>query len=412
MAAQSPRRSESSTSRASSARTIQLPRYAAKLRRPSRYKVLYGGRAAGRSWTVARQLLLDASQARLRILCAREWQRSMKDSVHRLLRDQIELLALPGFTSTDTEIRHRNGSLFLFDGLRANVTKIKSLEGIDRCWVEEAERVSQRSWEVLLPTIRVPGSEVWVTFNPYLESDPTYQRFVVHPPEGAVLIRSSYRDNPWLSQELKDEIAHLRRVDPDAASHIYDGECLTHSEAQVLHGKWSVDEFEALQGWEGPYYGADWGFARDPTVLLRAWVSERVLYIDHAVYGVGVDIDKTPALFDLVPGSRQHMIRGDNSRPETISYLARAGFTITAAPKWSGSVEDGVAHLRSYDRIVIHPRCTQLESEARLWRYKTDELTGVVMPQLVDGHDHGPDALRYALAARIRPMQSAGTWGR
>lgn len=374
--------------------------------------MLYGGRAAGRSWTVARQLLLDASQERLRILCAREWQRSMKDSVHRLLRDQIELLALPGFTSTDTEIRHRNGSLFLFDGLRANVTKIKSLEGIDRCWVEEAERVSQRSWEVLLPTIRVPGSEVWVTFNPYLESDPTYQRFVVHPPDGAVLIRSSYRDNPWLSQELKDEIAHLRRVDPDAAAHIYDGECLTHSEAQVLHGKWSVDEFEAQPQWEGPYFGADWGFARDPTVLIRAWVYANVLYIDHAVYGVGVDIDKTPALFDLVPGSRQHMIRGDNSRPETISYLARAGFTITAAPKWSGSVEDGVAHLRSYDRIVIHPRCTQLESEARLWRYKTDELTGVVMPQLVDGHDHGPDALRYALAARIRPGQTAGTWGR
>jgi len=385
----------------------ELPDYAEKLLDPARYKVLYGGRAAGRSWTVARLLLTFAARERLRILCAREWQRSMKDSVHRLLLDQIEMLALPGFTSTDTEIRHANGSLFLFDGLRTNIEKIKSLEGIDRCWVEEAERVSERSWGVLIPTIRVAGSELWITFNPYLESDPTYQRFVVHPPDGTIVIRSSYRDNPWLSQELKDEIAHLRRVDPDAAAHIYDGECQTHSEAQVLHGKWCVEDFEAGPDWEGPYYGADWGASRDPTVLVRCWVHAGSLYVDHAVYGVSVDLDKTPAMFDLVPDSRRHMIRADNSRPETIDFVARRGFTITAAPKWSGSVEDGVAHLRSYDRIVIHPRCTQLEQEARLYRRKTDELTGVVLLQFMDGNDHGMDALRYALAPRIKVQPSA-----
>ena len=389
------------------ARDFELPDYAEKLLDPARYKVLYGGRAAGRSWTVARLLLTFAARERLRILCAREWQRSMKDSVHRLLRDQIELLDLQGFTSTDTEIRHENGSLFLFDGLRSNVEKIKSLEGIDRCWVEEAERVSERSWSVLLPTIRAPGSEVWITFNPYLETDPTYQRFVLHPPPGVVSIASTYRDNPWLSQEILDDIAHMRRVDPDAAAHIYDGACQIHSEAQVLAGKWCVEDFEAAADWAGPYYGADWGFARDPTVLVRAWAHEGSLYVDHAVYGVGVDIDRTPELFDQVPGVRAHMIRGDNARPETISYLARAGFTITAAAKWKGSVEDGVAHLRSYDRIVIHDRCRQLAEEARLWRYKTDELTGVVMPQLVSGHDHGWDALRYALAPRIQVHPAA-----
>jgi len=390
-------------------RRVQLPKYARPLRDPSRYKVLYGGRAAGRSWSVARQLLLDAATRRLRILCAREIQASMKDSVHRLLLDQIELMGLPGFTSTDTEIRHANGSLFLFDGLRTNPTKVKSMEGIDRAWVEEAERVSERSWEVLLPTIRAPGSEVWVTFNPYLESDPTYQRFVVTPPPGTLSIFSTWRDNPWLSAEIKAEIAHLRSVDPDAYAHVYEGECLSRSDAQVLAGKWVIDAFEVEPGWEGPFYGADWGYAKDPTTLVRAWISGATLYIDHAIYGYGVDLDRTPELFDQVPESREHMIRADSARPETISHVRQRGFTISAAPKWSGSVEDGVAHLRSYDRIVIHERCRELAQEARLWRYKVDELSDQVLPKLLAGHDHGWDAVRYALAPKIKRM--GPSWG-
>lgn len=381
---------------------VELPRYAAKLVGPSRYKVLYGGRAAGRSWTVARLLLLDAVRQRLRILCAREIQASMKDSVHRLLVDQSERMKIPGFSSTDTEIRHENGSLFLFDGLRTNPTKIKSMEGIDRCWVEEAERVSERSWEVLLPTIRAPGSEVWLTFNPYLESDPTYQRFVTRPPPDTVAVFSTWRDNPWLSDEIKAEIAHLRKVDPDAYSHVYEGECIQHSEAQVLAGKWSIDAFEVGPDWEGPFYGADWGFARDPTVIVRCWINGDSLYVEHAAYGVGVDIASTPALFDRVPESRKHMIRADGSWPQTVQAVGRLGFIISAAPKWPGSVEDGIAHLRSYARIVIHERCKQLASEARLWRYKTDDLSGLVLPKLVPGNDHGWDGVRYALAPKIK----------
>lgn len=364
--------------------------------------MLWGGRAAGRSWSVARQLLLDAAHRRLRVLCAREWQRSMRDSVYRLLADQIELLGLPGYSRTDSEIRHANGSLFLFEGLRANVTKIKSLEGIDRCWVEEAERVSERSWQVLLPTIRKEGSEVWLTFNPYLESDPTYQRWVLHPPPGTVAVHNTYRDNPWLSPEIRAHIDHLQRVDPDAYAHVYEGQCITRSDAQVLAGKWTVEAFEPGEGWEGPYLGADWGFAADPTVLVRCWVHDGRLWIDHAVYGTGVEIDRTPDLFDQVPGSRQHLIRGDAAQPATISYLRRQGFSIVAAPKWSGSVEDGIVHLRRYEQIVIHERCRKLIEEARLWRYKVDELSGEVLPKLVEGHDHGWDSCRYALADRIR----------
>lgn len=382
---------------------VELPRYAARLREPALYKVLYGGRAGARSWTIARFFLLHAVSRPLRFLCVRELQKSMRDSVHRLLRDQIEMLELPGFTVTDSEIRHRNGSLFLFEGLRHNVTKVKSLEGIDRCWVEEAERVSERSWSVLIPTvIRNPGAEIWVSFNPYEKTDPTYQRFVVNPPPGAIVLKTSYRDNPWLSDEIRADIEHMRRVDPEAAAHIYDGECLSRSDSQVLAGKWCIDDFVPGADWKGPYQGADWGYAADPTVLVRLWIHERTLYAEHAVYGARVDISDTPALFDRVPDARRYMIRADNARPETISHMARAGFRIIAAPKWHGSVEDGVAHLRSYDRIVIHPRCTKLAEQARLWRFKLDELTGDVMPKLVDGNDDGWDAARYALSPMIK----------
>ena len=388
--------------------SVQLPRWARKFVPPARYKVAYGGRAGARSWTFARLLLLESMRRPLRTLCAREIQKSIRDSVHRLLRDQIETLELPGFTVTDTEIRHANGSRFLFAGLRHNIEAIKSLEGVDRVWVEEAERVSERSWNVLVPTIRVAGSEVWVSFNPYLESDPTYQRFIASPPAGAIVVKTSYRDNPWLSDEIRADIEHMRRVDPEAAAHVYDGECLSRSDSQVLAGKWCIEDFDPQPGWNGPYFGADWGFAQDPTVLVRCWIAEGDLWIDHAVYGRGVDIDKTPALFDRVPHARDYVIRADSARPETISYMARNGFKIQGAPKWKGSVEDGIAHLRGYGRIVIHPRCTKLAEEARLWRYKVDALTDDVLPDLVEGNEHGWDAARYGLSPLI--VRRGVTW--
>ena len=136
-------------------------------------------------------------------------------------------------------------------------------------------------------------------------------------------------------------------------------------------------------------------------MLVRCWVNDRVLYIDHAAYGVGIDIGGTPALFDRVPGARQWMIRADGSWPQTLEAVAKLGFNITAAPKWSGSVEDGAAHLRAYDRIVIHARCKRLAEEARLWRRKIDELSGEVMRQFVSGNDHGWDGVRYALSPLI-----------
>lgn len=369
----------------------------------ARYKVYYGGRGGGRSWSAARALLLLALQNRFRILCAREFQQSIRDSVHRLLSDQIEALGLSGgFAIKQHEIISQTGSIFLFEGLRHNITKVKSMEGIDICWCEEAEKISEESWDVLVPTIRKDGSQIWITFNPDMETDPTYQRFVKNPPPDTIVRKTTWRDNPWMPKELIREKDYLWRVDPERAAHVWDGECRSHSDAQVLYGKWHVDAFKVDEGWDGPYYGADWGFSKDPTTLVRCWINGEFLMIDQEAYGVGVDLDDTPAMFDRVPGSRDYLIRADCARPETISHIKHKGFKIEGAPKWTGSVEDGIAWLRSFNQIIIHDRCRHTIEEARNWSYKVDRLTGDVLPKLNDGMEHIWDAVRYACAPLIK----------
>jgi phage terminase large subunit len=385
---------------------VRYPPYARGFFGPAaRYRVLYGGRGAARSWTVARKLLVLAGQRTLRILCARELQRSIQDSVHRLLTDQIERLHLPGFEATRGEIRHTGtGSLFIFEGLRYNVTKIKSLEGIDVAWVEEAERVSEESWNVLIPTVRKPGSEIWITFNPDVEGDPTYRRFVMQPPPDAVVLKVSSDDNPWLPDVLRQEREYLYRVDPDAAAHVWGGECRQATDAQILKGKWVVEEFEPGKDWDGPYHGADFGFAQDPTTIVRCWTHARTLYVERESYAIGLELDDTaPRWKRDVPDAERYVIRADNARPESISYLKRHGLPrVEGVEKWKGSVEDGIAHLRQYEQIVIHPRCKHTADEARHYSYKVDQRTGDVLPEVVDAHNHMIDALRYALAPLIR----------
>lgn len=380
----------------------ELPPWSRPLFDRHRYKSMRGGRGGGKSWAVATVLLVEAARLPLRVLCARELQNSIKDSVHRLLADRVSTLGLP-YEVTEREIRHQNGSLFLFEGVKHNIDKIKSMEGIDRCWVEEAQNVSEDSWHVLIPTIRKSNSEIWLTWNPDQEEDPTYRRFVLHPPPDCWSVKVGWESNPWFSAELRAEKDYLYAVDPEAAAHVWGGECRRNSDSQVLRGRYRVEAFDPAQHWFGPYYGADWGFATDPTTLIRCWIDGRTLYVEHEAYKVGCDIEDTPALFKQVPGSSDHVIRADNSRPETISHMRRHGFfRMTGAVKGAASVEDGVEHLRSYERIVIHPRCTHTAEEARLWSYKVDRLTGDVLPVLKPGSDHCMDAIRYALEPVIR----------
>jgi phage terminase large subunit len=399
---------------------VHLPYYATELFRPHRYKILYGGRGGARSWTVARALLIKAAQTKMRVLCAREIQSSLRDSVHQLLRDQIDLMELPGYRVTDREMRHANGSLFLFEGLRHNVARIKSLEGVDVCWIEEAERISKASWNVVIPTIRKSGSEIWVTFNPHLEEDATYQRLVVHTPKDSFIRQVNWEDNYWLTTELRDEKDAAYELDAEAADHIWGGNLLKISDSQILRGKWSVQEFrvphitradgtrEAL--WNGPYQGNDFGFGVDPFAAVRCWEFDNVLYVEYEVWQLKLELDHTPkTLMTTIPRFEQYTTRADNARPDSISYLRRHGIgRIVGAVKGPGSVEDGIAHLRSYKQIIIHPRCKHTIDECKYYSYKVDQNSGDILPVIVDKHNHIIDSLRYALEPLIQPRRQPG----
>jgi len=386
---------------------IQIDRKCGFLLEPAPYKVLYGGRGGGKSYSMARALLVLAAQQKKRILCTREFQNSIKDSVHYLLKSQIDLFDLNRiFSVKETTIKAVNGSEFIFAGLSRNISSIKSTEGIDIAWVEEGQTISKESWEVLDPTIRKGGSEIWVSFNPKKDTDVMYSVFVINkPPKGAVVKKILWSDNRFITQDLLRKKDHMYSVDPSAARHVWGGETLKYTDAQVLHDKWVIGDFDPKPDWDGPYFGADWGYSKDPTTLVKCWAYKNILYVEHEAYGVGVELDEVPSLFGSVPGSKKHTIRADSSRPDTISHVKSKGFPLlVGCEKGKGSVEDGVAHLRSYEKIVIHPRCKHAIDEASLWSWKVDK-SGDILPILIDKHNHIMDGLRYALEPLIKIKQ-------
>jgi phage terminase large subunit len=386
---------------------VQLPQWAQALfDEVPRAFAVRGGRGSGKSRSIATALILRAAAKPLRVLCAREIQKSVRDSVKRLLDDEIERCGLGAFfTSTDTEIRGKNGSLFLFAGLRTNIDSIKSMEGLDICWIEEAANVSQGSLDVLIPTIRKVGSQLIFSWNPRYATDPVDTMYGGSDvPPGTRVLRVNHSDNPWFPDVLRAELEYDKRRDPDKYRHVWEGEYLRNSEARVFRN-WRVEDFEAPRD-ALHRFGADWGFAVDPTTLVRCHVIGRTLYVDHEAYMVGCEIADTPALFLTVPESERWPIVADSARPETISHMRRNGFPkIMPAVKGPRSLEEGVEWLKSYD-IVVHPRCLHTIDELTLYSYKTDPLTGNILPVLEDKKNHVIDALRYACEG-IRRTASA-----
>ena len=223
--------------------TLEIPEKLECLLEDHRYKIVYGGRGSSKSWTVARVLLAIGRRKKIRVLCAREFQNSISDSVHALLADQIKSLGLENFyTVQNTSIFGTNGTEFLFAGLKHNITKIKSFEGVDICWVEEAQTTSKSSWDTLIPTIRKPESEIWVTFNPELDTDETYKRFVVMPPSNAKVVKVNWSDNPWFPSVLRDEMEDLKARDMDAYLNVWEG-----NTRQVLDGAVYATELRKAQ---------------------------------------------------------------------------------------------------------------------------------------------------------------------
>ncbi len=379
--------------------------------RPHRWKVFYGGRGSGKSFAFAQAIIAMCAKAKLRVLCCREFQNSIKDSSYQLLKDTaVRLGVADQFNFLETEVRHKNGSLIIFKGLAHNEQSVKSTEGIDLAWVEEGQTVSKTSWDVLIPTIRKAGSEIWVSFNPLLADDPTTTLFLGDaPPPGAYIRKVNFDENPYFPEELRAQMEWDKKRDYELYLHVWEGYPRTVSDAQVFKGCFVVEEFpdDLWEKADRLFFGADFGFARDPSTLVRCFIIDRRLYIDHEAYGVGVEIDELPQLYRSVPGSTDWPIKGDAARPETISYLKnRAGFNIEAADKWQGSIEDGVAYLKGFEKIVIDPRCKHAADEFRLYSYKVDRMTQEVLPVIVDKNNHVLDGLRYALSDYIRNPDS------
>lgn len=387
----------------------------------ARFKVAYGGRGSTKSWSAALTIILRTYLSKCRWLCTREFQNSINDSVHKLLRDILEThysQLRPFFEITRDSIRSHVGSEIIFKGLHNNVNEIKSLEGIDGCWVEEAAKVTAESWDILLPTIRKPKSEIIITFNPDEKDDETYKRFVLNPPPSKILDNKSgkmvdffisqkvnYYDNPFFDDTLRQQMEWDKEYNIEKYRNIWLGEPKERSDAQIFRHRWRVESFETPSVellYQGRFFfGADWGFANDPTVCNRLFIIGKKLYIDWEVNAIGVEINDIPALFDIIPESRKWKMYGDCARPETISYVQKQGFNIEAASKWSGSVEDGIAYLKGFEEIVIHSRCKNTIDEFNFYSYKVDINSGEILPKIVDKYNHHIDAIRYALSEYI-----------
>jgi phage terminase large subunit len=403
--------------------TIDTPRWFKPLLDPSRYKGAHGGRGSGKSHAFAEAVIeAHVMDQRRRTVCVREIQKSLSQSVKRLLELKIEQLGVQSyFEVQETQIKSTQGDgLIIFQGMQNHTSdSIKSLEGYDCAWVEEAQSLSQRSLDLLRPTIRKPESELWFTWNPRNSTDPidVLLRGENTPPRTTVC-QVNYKDNPWFPDVLKSEMEYDRGRDPDKYKHVWLGGYVGNSEARVFRN-WTIEEFETPDN-ATHRLGADWGFATDPTVLVRCHVIGRTIYVDHEAYRVGCEIMDTPDLFLTVPESEKWPIVADNARPETISHMQRHGFPkIMPAVKGPKSVEEGVEWLKSHD-IVVHPRCKHTIDELTCYSYKTDGLTGAILPVLADRDNHLIDALRYACEASRRaapkkaveftPMATMSRW--
>ena len=399
----------------------------------SRYKVAYGGRGGAKSWGIARALLILGAKSPLRILCAREFMTSMRDSVHKLLCDQIEALNLFGFYEiTQASIKGKNGTEFAFAGLKNNISNIKSFEGVDIAWVEEAQTVSRLSWNVLIPTIRKESSEIWVSFNPELETDETYQRFVAIPPADCITMKVNWSDNPCFPETLKLEKDALKVRDEEAYNQVWEGLC-----RQTVDGAIFAKEMQQAE--------------KEGRICRVPYDATKPV---HAVFDLGWS-DSTAIWFLQFVGMETRLIRYIEDSQKTISFylatmqtfgyvydtiwlphdaenktLAAAGRTIDDIVRAAGFKTRIMPRVPVLDSInaarTIFPTCYfDREHTAdglaclRHYRYEVDPDTGQFSRNpLHDHYSHGADAFRYiALMIKepVKPKKSAqiatvGNW--
>lgn len=334
-------------------------------------------------------------------VCVREVQKSLKMSSKALIEDKIQTMGVGHlFEVQNDRILNKGGvGMIIFQGLQDHTAdSIKSLEGFDRAWVEEAQSISHSSLKKLRPTIRKENSEIWATWNPENATDPIDELLRGEvPPENSIVKQVNWKDNPWLPDVLNEERLFDLERDPDLYRHVWEGEYLVISKATVFKN-WKVEEFEAPKD-ATLRFGLDFGESVDPTVLVRCYQEGRKLFIDYEAQAHELPIIDTPDLLLTVPESERWNIVADSSRPAMINHLRAHGFPkVMGAVKGKDSIVEGVEFLRSLD-IVVHPRCVNTINELKRYRYKVDPKTDQILPIFEDKFNHVIDALRYSLEA-------------
>lgn len=391
----------------------EFPSKLKPLFQPYRYKVAWGGRGATKSWGFARALLIKGAEKKLRILCTREVQKSIKDSVHSLLSDQVDAIGLgKHYRVLEHEIRGLNGTEFIFAGLSTQtIESIKSYEGVDICWVEEARAVTKRSWEILIPTIRKEQSEIWVSFNPELDTDETYVRFVVNPPPESIVLKLTYKDNPWFSETLKKEMEHLKATDPESYENVWEGKCRVAVEG-AIYAKEITRLIEDKRLRPVPYDPMlkvhtvwDLGWNDKNCIIFAQRLGGELRVIDYIE-----DSHKTYADYAAMLEKKSYRY-GTHFLPHDGGYkteqtgksgqevLSDLGIKTTVLLKLD--VEDGIKSARlMFPRIYVDKdKAARLVECLKRYRRRINQATNEPESPLHDEYSHGADAFRYMAQA-------------
>ena len=396
---------------------IRFPKAVRQIFQPQRYKILYGGRGSAKSWTIARALILIAAEKPLRILCTRELQKSIKDSVWKLLSDQIEMMGYSAhFDVQQASIRGHNGSEFFFEALRYNAPQIKSYEAVDIVWVEEAQTVSKSSWDVLIPTIRKENSEIWISFNPELDTDETYQRFVANPPAGALVLKLNYSENEWFSDVLRQEMEACKARNYADYLTIWEGHCRQSVDGAI----YAQEILTATQDNRitnvpydttkpvNTYWDLGWADSTSIWFVQKIGMEYRVLDcyqnsgqpLTHYVQ----EIQKRPYVYDtdyLPHDARAKQLGTGKSIEEMMRSLGRK---VEIVPQMS--VANGIAAVRAIFTACWfdQKRCAEGLQALRRYRYEKNLDTGQVSKNpLHDENSHFADSFRYFAVTPLRP---------
>lgn len=402
---------------------IETARVFEPLLAPSRYKAAYGGRASGKSHFFAELCIEEAvawpsvAGCGLCLLSIREHQKSLRHSAKSLIEKKLwkhRLGPADGFNVYREVIETPGDGIIVFQGMKDHTAdSVKSFEGFHRAWVEEAQTISNRSIDLLDPTIRWEdksrglASELWYSWNPRRETDPVDVFFRGEdPPEELLIVEANYHDNPFFPEVLQKSVERDKRRDFDKYLHKWLGQYEILSSA-IVFKNWEVKEFNTPA--DAVFrFGLDFGFSNDPAVFVRCYIIDDKLFVDQEAYGKKVRIEKLPGMMGDIKGAELWPIIADSSRPETIDYLRRHSYPrILPSIKGTGSIEDGIEFLQSFD-IIVHPRCKETIYELKNYRYKIDkdrldrEGKPMVLPVLEDKNNHVIDALRYACEATRR----------